>query len=157
VIRPDSTVAFFDTPIDKIKVGKSARAVYNQTAMLKLLKTIKEVYADSTDLTVVIEEVHAMPKTGSQGNFGSGFGYGLWQGLLTALQIPFVTVQPGKWKKALGLKKPDGDVTDSVKKNADRLFACQIFPQSADDMNLVKHHGRADALLIAEFGRRSVA
>ena len=39
-------------------------------------------------------------------------------------------------------------------KDASRYKAMQLFPQLADQLNLKKHEGRADALLIAEWRRR---
>jgi crossover junction endodeoxyribonuclease RuvC len=148
LITEDGAVQFWDTPAPKLKVGKKERHVYDVPAMITILKNLP------TGAIVTIEELHAMPKNGGLGNFASGFGYGLWMMALSLLAIPHQTVQPAKWKKALGMKKPEGETKDSDKKSVDRMFACQLFPTAVDRMNLVKHHGRADSLLIAEYGRR---
>ncbi len=151
-ISAGGSINFWDTPCDKVKVGKKVRAVYDIAKMASILREAARLGAP----LVTIEEIHAMPKNGGCGNFSSGYGYGVWLALLTSLGIPFQTVQPAAWKKALGLKKPAGEkITDSAKKAADKQFACRLFPSAASQMALVKHHGRADSLLIAEYGRRS--
>lgn len=39
-------------------------------------------------------------------------------------------------------------------KDASRLRALELFPHLQEELKLKKHHNRADALLIAEWGRR---
>jgi hypothetical protein len=148
LLSPNGDVRFYDTPTTQVRVGKKNRAVYDVVAMRRILRDFELL-----DPTVTIEEVHAMPKNGGCGNFSSGYGFGLWVGLLTAFGYPFTTVQPLRWKKILGIKHAAGS-SDADKKNSDRMLACRLFPKAADQMNLVKHHGRADALLIGEYGRR---
>jgi crossover junction endodeoxyribonuclease RuvC len=95
-----------------------------------------------------IEQVHAMPGEGAVGAFSFGTGYGIWLGLLAALQVPHQFVTPQAWKKLMlagGAKEKD----------AARLKAMQLYPCVADRLTLKKHHGRADALLIAEWARRT--
>ena len=88
-----------------------------------------------------IEDVHAMPKQGVSSTFKFGMSYGLLRGILTALLIPFETVRPQVWQKAMGcLSKGDKRVT--------KAKAQQLFPE------LPVTHAVADALLIAEYGRR---
>ena len=55
-------------------------------------------------------------------------------------------VLPQVWKKALGLK---ADKEESL------IMARQLFPDAL--LNLKKHHGKAEALLIAEYARRTFA
>lgn len=149
LISAGGSVSFWDTPTNQIKVGKKTRAVYDVPAMIAILRDNLHKFGE---VLVTIEELHAMPTNGGCGNFSSGYGYGLWIGLLAATGLPYQTVQPTRWKKLLGMKKVEGK--DAAKKAADRMFACQLFPSASGRMNLVKHHGRADSLLIAEYGRR---
>lgn len=89
-----------------------------------------------------IENVHAMPKQGVASSFKFGRNYGFLRGLLIALRIPFDTVSPSKWQRTLGcLSKGDKNVTKAA---AERLFPWVRVA-----------HWNADALLIAEYGRRS--
>lgn len=91
-----------------------------------------------------IERVAARPGQGVSSMFKFGQGYGTVRGLLTALRIPFEEVTPQKWQKEMGcLSKGDKRVT--------RARAQQLFP------NVKVTHSIADALLIAEWGRRQLA
>jgi crossover junction endodeoxyribonuclease RuvC len=71
----------------------------------------------------------------------TGYGYGIWIGLLAALQMPYTTIRPIIWKKALGLGKD---------KEQARLRAMQLFPGA--DLRRKKDHGKAEALLLARWG-----
>lgn len=73
--------------------------------------------------------------------------YGLYQGLLLAFDIPFITVRPQEWQKGIVPKK----LSESDKPSL--TVARRLFPQV--DLHLQKHHGRADALLIADWARRT--
>ena len=94
-----------------------------------------------------LELAHAMPKQGVTSMFAFGEGYGIWQGLLGGLQIPFELVTPQAWKKEMMAGRPKG-------KSAARIRAQELFPELEPELRLVKHDGRADSLLIAEYGRR---
>ena len=88
-----------------------------------------------------LEKVHAMPKQGVTSTFAFGQSYGFLRGCLIALGIPFEEVTPQKWQKAMGcLSKGDKNVT--------KARARQLFP------GIKMTHAIADALLIAEYGRR---
>jgi len=96
---------------------------------------------------VAIEKVHSMPRQGVASSFSFGKGVGYWIGILAALRIPYEEVTPQRWQAIMldGMQKT---------KDASRYKAMQLFPQLADQLNLKKHEGRADALLIAEWRRR---
>lgn len=55
---------------------------------------------------------------------------------------------PGKWKKAMGLTGKD--------KEASRAMAMHLFGDLQDELKRKKDHGRAEALLLAEYGRKQV-
>ena len=63
-------------------------------------------------------------------------------------------LDPQKWKReaALGAAKLDSSYIKN--KDASRLVAMRLFPEVGNQLQLKKHYGRADALLIAEFLRR---
>lgn len=82
-------------------------------------------------------------KMGVSSAFSFGMGYGGLRMALTVLKIPFDLVSPQTWQKSIGcLTKGD--------KNVSKAKAQQLFPS-------VKKvtHANADALLIAEYCRRS--
>lgn len=93
------------------------------------------------DKKAYIERVHSMPKQGVASSFRFGESYGFLRGLLIGLKIPFETVAPGVWQRNLRcLSKGDKNVT--------KARAQELFP------SVKVTHAIADALLIAEFGRR---
>lgn len=112
---------------------------HTPTDIIQILKplapTIKMAY---------IERVSAMPKQGVVSVFTFGQNYGWWQGVLTALGIPIERVQPLKWQTYMGCRT-GGD------KNVSKARAQELFPQEKIT------HAVADALLIAEYGRRITA
>ena len=114
----------------------------NPAGMLELLKHYHPGH-------VFIETQQAMPKQGVSSTFQTGYGYGVWIGLITALQIPWTPVRPSTWKRAMlpGLDKAD--------KTSSRIAAIRMFPMLADALRRNSDHGRAEALLIAEYGRQT--
>ena len=90
-----------------------------------------------------IEKVSAMPKQGVSSTFKFGRSFGFLQGLLVALQIPFELVTPQKWQGFMSCRTA-GD------KNVSKAAAQRLYP------SLKITHANADALLIAEYCRRTV-
>jgi Holliday junction resolvasome RuvABC endonuclease subunit len=90
----------------------------------------------------VIEKVNAMPKQGVSSTFKFGTSFGFCQGMLVAAGIRFEFVTPQKWQKALDCRS-GGD------KNVTKGRAQALFP------GVKVIHANADALLIAEFARRT--
>lgn len=136
---------FFDTPTLQIKSGKSIKNILDAAAATLMLEAINPDY-------VIIEKVQAMPgggerTMGATSAFNFGMGFGIWLGIIAALKIPHEQVHPLKWKTTLM-----GGMTKD--KDASRVRALQLFPRSAPKLNLKKHHGRADAVLLAEWGWR---
>lgn len=88
-----------------------------------------------------IEGVNSRPGMGIASMFKFGMNYGIWQGLLTAFKIPFQRVYPLKWQTYMGCRTGGN-------KNISKARAQELFP-------LIKvTHAVADAILIAEYGRR---
>ncbi|MGL4498487.1 MAG: hypothetical protein ACRCU2_05435 [Planktothrix sp.] len=96
---------------------------------------------------IIIENVHAMPGQGVTSMFSFGMGYGIWLGIIAALSIPVEFVTPQTWKKHYSLGSD---------KESSRVTALQLFPSQSENLKLKKHHGRAEALLLAEFLRRKL-
>jgi hypothetical protein len=90
----------------------------------------------------IVEHVHSMPKQGVASTFKFGRSYGTILGVLGALSIPTTRVRPQTWKHHFGLLRQP--------KEASRALAVRLYPD-LDGLHLKKHHGRADALLLARF------
>lgn len=89
----------------------------------------------------IVEQVSAMPKQGATSGFRFGKGVGIIEGVLLGMGVRTHLVPPSKWKPTLRLS-PD--------KERSRALAIRLFPE-AEGLHLKKHHGRAEALLLAYF------
>jgi hypothetical protein len=92
-------------------------------------------------VTATLESVSSSPQMGVKSAFTFGNGFGHLEMALTASNISFTRVRPQVWQKELGCMTR-GD------KNVTKRRAQELFP----DMKV--NHYVADALLIAEYGRR---
>lgn len=138
---PDSlkpSIQFWDAPV----MNDGKRDNYNLPEMAAIVKVF-ETYTS----VCAIEKVHAMPKNGSIGNFRLGYGLAVWEALVVSQRLRYKLVAPQTWKKVMMPDMPK-------EKEASRQRAHQLFPDLVGSLNLKKHHGRADALLIAEYLRR---
>lgn len=131
-------ITFIDCPTIK----QNGKTKPNPTLMASELSQLV-----TPNSIIIIENVHAMPGQGVSSMFSFGMGYGCWLGIIAALNIPVEFVTPQTWKKYYNLG-PD--------KEASRAAALQLFPSQANELKLKKHHGRAEALLLAEFLRRKL-
>jgi hypothetical protein len=94
---------------------------------------------------VVVELVGSMPKQGVASTFLFGKSYGACLGVTAGLGVPLSLVSPVKWKQHFRLT--------SKPKDAARELAIRLYPEAAPLLNLKKHCGRADALLLARYVR----
>lgn len=53
----------------------------------------------SRDTIAIIEAVHSFPGQGVASTFKFGNNFGQWQGILSAMAIPYIQVSPQKWMK----------------------------------------------------------
>jgi crossover junction endodeoxyribonuclease RuvC len=97
---------------------------------------------------VTLEQAQAMPGQGVSSTFSTGRGFGLWEGVLGALDVPYRTVRPNVWiKKVLAGVPGDG-------KERSIRFALQMFPgcELTPKGSRKPRDGRADALSLAYYG-----
>ncbi len=133
-------LALIDTPTAKV----GTKTVYLAGEMARL---IRRLTADDDALAAILEDVHPMPKQGVVSTGSIMRCMGLWEGILAAYAIPYELVSPQRWKKVMmnGMGKD---------KDASRIKALQLFPGVSSRLERKKDHGRAEALLIAEYRRR---
>ncbi len=139
IIKEDGSIEIFDTPF--ISVG--AKNEYNSSEMA----TILNPYKYCNNCHVFMEKVSAMPKQGVTSMFNFGKGYGIWLGIISAYLLSYTLVRPQVWKKIL--------MQGILDKDASRMRATQLFPAYSRLFLRKKDVGRADALLIAEYGRQN--
>ena len=103
-------------------------------------------------MAVTIEAVHAMPTDGKCSAFSFGVGYGAWLALVGGvLRVRPTLVPPASWKRTMLSGLPSGKL--AAVQQAERLF-----PSVASQLRGVRgglKDGRAEALLLAEYGRRT--
>lgn len=111
-----------------------------------------KAYTLSPDVGLcVLEDVHAMPDQGVSSSFTFGTSYGFLRGLLAASACPYELVSPQRWQKMFGLPTTKSAGGKTAKKNFHKAKAQQLFPQ------LKITHAVADALLLAEYAKRTYA
>ena len=88
----------------------------------------------------IIERVSSMPGQGIASSFQFGVGFGSVLSVLQAMHIPLEFVTAAVWKRSYGLSKD---------KHASLHKARLLYP--AAELHLAKHHGRAEALLVARY------
>lgn len=141
--EPRVTITVVDTPTMEVESSGKVRNKYNTAAMADLLAP----FGKQEHTLVVLESVHSMPKQGVASSFTFGEGLGMWKGIIAAFGLPLEMPSPQRWKKLM--------VADMGKdKDASRLRAIQLFPALASQLSRKKDDGRAEALLMAEYGRR---
>ncbi len=132
------------TPSIRVKKGKGGKNHPDLAGMADLLRPFLKMRRDGWDVLVTLEESSPNPMDGKVGHHKVGIGYGIWLGILAALRLPYSTVRPGVWRPQMVGAKTD--------KNMSRKVCQQLFP--ALKLPLVKDADKAEAVMIAEWGRR---
>lgn len=99
-----------------------------------------EPAAHPADHMIVLEEVAAFPKNGSIGNFKLGKAYGILLGAVAAVQVPYKTVRPTQWKRAMRC---------SAEKDLSRQRFNERWPTHGDLVRRKLDADRAEAALLA--------
>ena len=115
------------------------KTVLNMHSILEILRP-----EDDKARVAFMEQVGAMRGQGVTSMFRFGEQFGALQMALAAHETPMYLVTPQKWKKHFGLTRDKG---------VSRGLAMQRFPKYADQFKRVKDDGRAEATLIALYGK----
>lgn len=133
----------FDSPHLQVLVGKRIRRRLDAKSIVQLLRSFKAPIGT----TAYIEQSIPYPQDGKQGWWSGGFGYGLWIGILVASGFSVVPVPSSLWKNEFQLSGNGSSKDDS------RKLASTLFPSLTSLLRRKKDHGRAEALLIAAYGK----
>ena len=145
------------TPLIKATVSggkKRGKDQYDLTAICEMF-TASPIEEIADELFVTVEESRPMPpnvKAGSLAQFNRGVSTG-WLWMLTALRIPYQVVSPQNWQKIMLLGTPGEDT-----KQRSIMAAKRLFPEVSlkrTERSRKDDDGISDALLLAEFGRRT--
>ncbi|ESR59566.1 hypothetical protein CICLE_v10016188mg [Citrus x clementina] len=133
----------FDTPHLPVLVGKRVRKRLDAKSMILLLRSLDAPIGT----TAYVEQSIPYPQDGKQGWWSGGFGYGLWIGILVASGFSVVPIPSLTWKNWYGLSGGTSTKDDS------RRVASTLFPSLCSQLKRKKDHGKADAVLIAAYGK----
>jgi crossover junction endodeoxyribonuclease RuvC len=120
------------------------------TDPMPMLEFIRE-HRDGRKAHAWVEYVAPMPKLSVISAAGMGRTHGSVLATLQVAGIPFTMVSPQVWKRKLNLLR-HADMTDSEAKGMALSRARQLFPGA--ELDLAKHHNRAEAALLAYHGRQ---
>lgn len=129
-------LAVFDMPVSPY----SDKGFVKNAVNLHVLSKILRDYAD-LDSRTCVEQVNAMPRQGGASMFSLGMSYYGACGVLAGCGMGYSLVHPRVWKHRAGLTAAKGDSL---------ALARKLWPGAP--LSLQKHHGRAEALLIARYG-----
>lgn len=124
------------------------------------LKNIKTIHGENC--VCCMEEIHAVFGSSAKATFSFGEIYGMLQGFLIALKIPYHLVPPKTWQKEIWINQDKVSKTKDGKSKVDnkatsinaarRLFPTEDFRRTSKCKNV--DDNKCDALLICEYGRR---
>lgn len=135
-------VALHDMPFFEVSRGRGKRKEVD-------VRTLAEILASVSVNAIYMEKVGGMTGDGAAEAFQFGRSAGAAEALAKQLGARFVFVTPPVWKRAMGLI---GTAKDDA-----RHMASNLWPAKAAEFARKKDDGRADAALVAEYGRRALA
>ena len=93
----------------------------------------------------ILEKVHSFPGQGVKSVWSFAENFGVWEGILSAMEIPFQLIPPRQWMK--------GQITpsDHIKVKKRGLTVCRRLYPKSNWFRLERHDGRADAVLMARY------
>ena len=109
----------------------------------QLVKLLRDNIAKDEEVSVVVEQVNAMPGQGVTSMFNFGQTFGAIKGVCAALELPIFFVRPSKWKKHFEL------INSS--KDSSRTKVIEMYPSLSSQLSKKKDVNKSDAILIARF------
>lgn len=140
----DDGIWLFDMPTFDLGGKKKKRRRIDMAKVVDILHPYEQ------GVIAYIEKAQSMPGQGVASTFGYGITYGALLAILTCLKISYTEVHPRTWKKVML-----SDV-DKSSKDASRMRAKQLWPGNSG-FDRKKDEHRAEAALIAEYGRRQLS
>tara|TARA_B100001248_G_C27330206_1_gene431019 strand:+ start:634 stop:1128 length:495 start_codon:yes stop_codon:yes gene_type:complete len=122
--------------------GKKNKKQVNGRQIFNEISNLKSKYINEP-VSVVVEQVSAMPGQGVTSMFNFGQSFGMIKGICSAMELPIYYVRPAKWKKYFNLINSE--------KDASRTKVIEMFPKISHKLSRKKDNNKADAILIAQF------
>ena len=138
IMKNNKVLDIFEMPV--MTEGKKNKRQLNSAQLVKLIKDNIEA---NEEVSVVVEQVNAMPGQGVTSMFNFGQTFGSIKGICAALELPIFFVRPSKWKKHFEL------INSS--KDSSRTKAIEMYPKLSNQLAKKKDVNKSDAILIARF------
>ena len=138
ILENNKVLNIFDMPV--MSEGKKNKRQLNSALLVDL---IKENIDLNEEVSVVVEQVNAMPGQGVTSMFNFGQTFGAIKGICAALKLPIFFVRPSKWKKHFEL------INSS--KDSSRTKTIEMYPKLSNQLAKKKDVNKSDAILIARF------
>ena len=110
IMKNNKVIDLFDMPV--MSEGKKNKRQLNSAQLAKLLK---DNISQNEEVSVVVEQVNAMPGQGVTSMFNFGQTFGAIKGICAALGLPIFFVRPSKWKKYFELINSSKDSKQNQK------------------------------------------
>ena len=124
--------------------GKKNKKQVNGRQIFNEIRFIKNKFLNEK-MSVIVEQVSAMPGQGVTSMFNFGQSFGVIKGICSAMELPIFYVRPAKWKKHFEL------INSS--KDASRTKVIEMYPSISSRLTKKKDVNKADAILIARYFR----
>ena len=138
ILESNKVINIFDIPV--MSEGKKNKRQLNSALLVKM---IKDNINSNEEVSVVVEQVNAMPGQGVTSMFNFGQTFGAIKGICAALELPIFFVRPSKWKKHFEL------INSS--KDSSRTKVIEMYPKLSHQLSKKKDVNKSDAILIARF------
>lgn len=130
----------FDMPVEDVRTKQRVGGKILGAMVSGLFMTYR-----GADIHVITEIPFARPGESPMGGQRSGINYGILLGVLQGRGVRFTEITPQRWKKHFNLIGRD--------KNESRVLCLRNWGEQVGMyLDKKKHHGRADAILIARYG-----
>lgn len=143
VLLSGRRLRIWDMPVVKVPRGKRNVNLVEAHLVSDIIRSCRHVDH------AFIEKTTSKPGQGAMAMKTFGRAIGVIEGVLAMAGIPVTEVHPRVWQKAMGLQAGAG-------KDAARSKAMALWPRYSKKFKRVMDNGRADAALIAKYGRRSL-
>ena len=138
ILENNKVQQLYNMPV--MSEGKKNKKQLNSAQLVNLIKSNIE---PQEEVSVIVEQVNAMPGQGVTSMFNFGQTFGAIKGICAALGLPIFFVRPSKWKKHFEL------INSS--KDASRTKAIEMYPSLSEQLSKKKDVNKSDAILIARF------
>jgi crossover junction endodeoxyribonuclease RuvC len=132
-----------DTPT----ISAGGKTLYDSAEMAALLRR----FALLGSPLAILEQAQGMPAQGVASTFVTGYGFGIWAGILAALELPYKAVRPAVWTRKVLAGCPGEGKTRSIGFAMKMFPGAELVPQGCRK----PRDGRADALGLAYLGVNS--